>query len=215
MIDELHFFLNNNERRNFQVNVKNGQVTMGFKSMYANLTATWNDDDDNDDDSDDNDGTGDGSISDSRRHHTTAAIDITLETYQPKFQFLSWYISFVGDKGTITYDNSIFPFWYHSITVTANTTTTTTTTSNDQSGTTSERVEYQYNTPNVSDSSSSTTTSKRKMITTFEYQLEEFARVVKHGELHGYPSDTHNLLRNVQLAEEIVRNSGQEPFTSW
>ena len=53
------------------------------------------------------------------------------------------------------------------------------------------------------------------MITTFEYQLEEFVRVVKHGELYGYPSDTHNLLRNVQLAEEIVRTSGQEPFTSW
>jgi predicted dehydrogenase len=146
-------------------------VTMNPSQMHANLTAT----------------------------RSNQVVRISVDACKDKVEVPSWLVHMEGSKGTLRYDNALFPFVYHRI-VKPN-----------------GEVEQHYS---FQDDHGKDTIGK----TTYEYQLDEFVRIVQQ-EQHNYnhhqavAEETQALLdsmiRNSELAEAIITASRQEPLRAW
>jgi hypothetical protein len=110
----------------------------------------------------------------------------------------SWLLHMEGSKGTLRYDNALFPFVYHRIVK--------------PNGEVEQHYSFQDNDKD--------TIGK----TTYEYQLDKFVRIVQQ-EQHNYNHHQavaklnqallDSMIRNSELAEAIVTASRQEPLRAW
>eukprot|EP00980_Cylindrotheca_fusiformis_P023955 scaffold11242_cov106-Cylindrotheca_fusiformis.AAC.9 len=117
-------------------------------------------------------------------------VRISMDACKDKLEFPSWSIFLEGTKGGIQYDNVLFPFVYHRIAL-------------KPSGT----VEKHYH--RLEDNNSIEKT------TTYEYQFEEFIRIIKQNDQVAKQTLLDSMIRNSELVEKIVVASGQEPLQSW
>ncbi|KAL3937190.1 MAG: hypothetical protein SGBAC_007641 [Bacillariaceae sp.] len=95
LVDEMHFYL---PKDKWSIEVK--YVEMKPSSMHANLTATPLVDLEK------------GEGGDAMRKR----VKISMDAYKDKLEIPDWSVSFQGSKGTLRYDNALFPFVYHRIT---------------------------------------------------------------------------------------------------
>lgn len=163
--------------------------------------------------------TDDGDDVDNNRHVVT----INFDAYKDKVELPQWYVTIHGTKGSVKFNNVIFPFIFHSIEVT-----------NDD--TNEKRIEYKYDDDDDSGGGGSSEWYKKKRTTTFEFQLDEFVKAVREHsrgttcskEGGGEDTCTHRnskirtgnvniqqMIRNADLYEKIVSYSGQQPLKSW
>lgn len=160
LVDELHFYLGT------QWIIQVDHVTMEPSHMYANLTATRD-----------------------KNNEEQQVVHISMDACKDKVEMPSWGITLKGSKGTLQYDNALFPFVYHRI-VKPN-----------------GQVEQHYG-----------FAGSKVGKTSYEYQLDEFVQVIRQVDQAAVNENQEALalmmIRNGQLSEAIVAASKQEPLHS-
>lgn len=225
LVDELHYFLNRNDVINdedYKIDIENVSLSMNRIQaiMKASLLSTnKNTDQITTDNSNNNvryeDTKTMANTQKTIKHDQNAkqAILIHFDAYKDKIEIPKWYITIKGTNGSITYNNIIFPFIYHSIQVTNYKTTTT-------------RVEKVFFDPEQDHASRRIERDGRRKqrVTTFDYQLDEFIKAIHECDYDSEQSCSidsirnnamDQLLRNVRLYERLIAFTGQSPLESW
>ena len=190
LVDEMYFYLGENGGNVNEYDIDVIDVNLQPSRLEANLTATKTKNDKNHN----NNNNKDEEIND-------ANIKIHFEAYKNKLQLPKWPITIHGTKGSITYYNVIFPFAFHSIHVTTNSTEEKTN-RNNLTTTTRRRIETKYD-------------NGVKEGTTFEFQLDEFIKIVHGNNMDGRERVMKQMIRNAELYERIIRFAGQNELKSW